>query len=794
MKKLLITILFSAITVLGFGQSGYITKDTIIGGWNARITYNPSRTDSARMFLMINGAGEVGTDTTLARVYLGHYWLYNGWSGGIILGNGTHYPVYVTLQPSAGYAASPTVLNPKVDALISRFKVKDGGLAVMGLSRGGWAWGNYYGYQATLGDFSFAKKLRVMILFDTQRPDDAAGAGVTSFPQKIGNSAANSDTRFWIVSQINGIGSGDMIGKNIQDSIGVTNRLAFFWTKFGSTGHSNFNDMCDPSQTNWTLTNPNVQLSNGGVLNTLPVATGQNVWQWAYRQFKDTAMDGGGGGAPTLQVNAGPDQNVYLPLSLAYLPGLAAHPGYSITSYTWSKVSGPTGDSVLLASSTDDTLKVHKLKRGVHTYRLTVTDSNGDTAFDDVNITVGDKPCNVAAPVTYYQGATQPGQIYLVGAAADALPWKGGDTVYIAAGNYPGGIQINKISGDKCRPIIIKPAGVVTTPGTVRFQDGASYFVLDGFINGVRSISSQTLGASMTSNFTLRGINVGPNPGGVGIYIKQDPYEDRLETYDGSYIMKNIIVDNIRIRNVEGEGMYIGNTAPNADPYHGNMVPIRLDSITISNCDVDSTGWDGIQLSNARNGNKIFNNKVRNFGRNNIDAQRAGIISGGNTNSQIYNNDIAYGTGNGLQIFGYGVMNVYDNRIDSVGNNFKVVYNPTTLKNDTTFSTEQSMYGLAANNLVESNPDLVLNIYNNTIIKPLSQGAMDFRRGTSGPDKLAVANVYNNTFCIPGANPGTWQTTYLKFDNGRTGSNNILSCDEVPPVITQPYFKGLFKF
>src|SRR5690606_32092064 len=149
------------------------------------------------------------------------------------------------------------------------------------------------------------------------------------------------------------------------------------------------------------------------------------------------------------------------------LPGIASHPGYSVTSYTWSKISGPSGDSALLNSLTDDTLKIHKLKAGTYVYRLTVTDdSGGPSAYDDVTVTVGDKPCNEAAPVTYYQGETQPGQIYLVGAAATALPWKGGDTVYIAAGNYPGGIQINKVSGDKCRPIIIKPAGVVTTPGT----------------------------------------------------------------------------------------------------------------------------------------------------------------------------------------------------------------------------------------------------------------------------------------------------------------------------------------
>lgn len=777
MKKFLLTILFGILSLLSFSQPLFYDTTFSNGAQNMQAkvwlppTYYTNPTDSFEIIIMFPGLGEwSNSSTTPAEVYGPMaYKLRGGWDGSVVLGNGTHYPIYVTvIRATSGWLGSPWRSNV-IDAISGRYRAKKRAIHITGLSEGGWGAMMAATYQPSTSNYTRLSKITSFTNIQGVKAEDANGSAPT-YPSRFADFAL--------------YGNGGYGGKSINFQQRLDGRDVFTIantmnaaragsahaqeTDFGSGGHTDFDKWYG---------------NTSAPIDTFTIfGKQQNIYQ-AMLRMGDTTFSGGP--PPSLIVNAGPDKDVILPYSFAVLPGSAEHVGFSITSYTWSKISGPSGDSVLLASTNDDTLKVHKLQRGVYVYRLTATDSDGGSAYDDVTVTVGDKPCNIAAPVTYYQGETQPGQIYLVGAAAEALPWKGGDTVYIMAGDYPGGIQINKISGDKCRPIIIKPAGVVTTPGTIRFQDGASYFVLDGLINGVRSMSSQTLGASMTSNFTLRGINVGPNPGGVGIYIKQDPYEDRLETYDGSYVMKNIVVDNIKIRNVEGEGMYIGNTAPDADPYHGYMVPIRLDSVTISNCDVDSTGWDGIQLSNARNGGKIFNNKVRNFGMTNVGAQQAGIISGGNTSSDIYNNDVARGTGNGIQAFGYGTMNIYNNIIDSAGTN----------------NNEQSLYVFAASNGVEVNPKLQLNIYDNQFRNPKSKGAIDIRIPDTGEplytpiENLLQANIYNNKFCIPGAT-GSWQTTHIKVATpGWTGSNNVLDCGIVPPTpIVLPYFKGLFKF
>jgi hypothetical protein len=91
--------------------------------------------------------------------------------------------------------------------------------------------------------------------------------------------------------------------------------------------------------------------------------------------------------APT--ANAGPDKVVTLPANTTTLAGSGTDPDGSITSYLWTKVSGPSGGTI--SSSTSATTNITGLVQGVYKFELRVTDNNGGIGAigrDTVQVTV----------------------------------------------------------------------------------------------------------------------------------------------------------------------------------------------------------------------------------------------------------------------------------------------------------------------------------------------------------------------------------------------------------------------
>jgi hypothetical protein len=83
--------------------------------------------------------------------------------------------------------------------------------------------------------------------------------------------------------------------------------------------------------------------------------------------------------------NAGSDKTVALPTSSIALTGTASDPDGSISSYTWTKVSGSTAT---LTNAATATLSLTGLVAGTYVFRLTVKDNAGATTSDDVTVTV----------------------------------------------------------------------------------------------------------------------------------------------------------------------------------------------------------------------------------------------------------------------------------------------------------------------------------------------------------------------------------------------------------------------
>src|SRR6185437_12678355 len=100
-----------------------------------------------------------------------------------------------------------------------------------------------------------------------------------------------------------------------------------------------------------------------------------------------------GPGTPT--VNAGSGQTITLPTNSVTLVGSGSETNGSITSYAWTRVSGPTVPTFGSAGSASTT--VSGLAAGTYWFELTVTDAVGVSASATVEITVN--PPVAGAPV-----------------------------------------------------------------------------------------------------------------------------------------------------------------------------------------------------------------------------------------------------------------------------------------------------------------------------------------------------------------------------------------------------------
>lgn len=90
--------------------------------------------------------------------------------------------------------------------------------------------------------------------------------------------------------------------------------------------------------------------------------------------------------APT--ANAGNNQQIKLPQTTATLKGTGADTDGQIVSYKWTKISGPAGGTISNAALAET--GIGALQKGTYVFRLTVTDNDGDTGYDDVTIAVAD--------------------------------------------------------------------------------------------------------------------------------------------------------------------------------------------------------------------------------------------------------------------------------------------------------------------------------------------------------------------------------------------------------------------
>ena len=362
-------------------------------------------------------------------------------------------------------------------------------------------------------------------------------------------------------------------------------------------------------------------------------------------------------------------------------------------------------------------------------------------------------------------------QSYIDGSKMSIQP---GDTICIEAGqrtslkfiNFNGSANNYIVFKNLGGEVIVKndymPYGIsIENSSYFRFTGTGSSEIKYGIrVLGTKSGASGFSAGNLSSNFEIDHIEIA-NTGYAGIFSKTDPNCD-LTKNRGYFTQYQSIYHDNYIHNTGGEGMLIGYSS-----YNGNRVtcdgistilyPGDLKGVRVYNNQVDSTGREGIQVGCATEDCEIYNNTITNYG---VSDKNAGIQIGGGTTGMCYNNKILNGSGDGIEVFGLGNNDVFNNLIVNAGYNY--------YPNDST----KSAHGIYCDDRGEPIPERSFNFYNNTIVNPKTDG---IRLAST----LTNNNIiYNNIIINPGSllsySKFPKQSPYINIGN-RIGIDAVLA-------------------
>ena len=395
----------------------------------------------------------------------------------------------------------------------------------------------------------------------------------------------------------------------------------------------------------------------------------------------------------TVTANAGSSQSIALPTSIVTLTGSSSTG--TVTSYAWTKLSGPNTPTIVSPSSAGTS--VTGLVQGTYTFQLSL---NGGVSTSQVTVTV-----NAAATVvsgsckgTRYIIAPDPvdSSVYITHTNSSYQP---GDTLIL--NKAYSAVDIEGLRGTSSCPIVIMNQGIQVLITKRMNLDGCQYVKVTG------SGSSAQYGFLIQQDPQLRqqsynGIQINDLSKdvevervylhNVDIGIVCETNEDCNTAFDyPNWTLDSMSFHDNKIVGTWNEGMYLGNTSPDNASY--DLRPVVCNGVTyyyapmkngychVYNNIVDSTGRGGIQLSNAASGvSEINNNTVKHTGMNGDDAQGSAITLGLYTRAYVHDNTISNTFTWGIASIGAGATNVplriENNTIDSSG--YLITYNLAT--------------------------------------------------------------------------------------------------------------------
>ncbi|MGE5424747.1 MAG: right-handed parallel beta-helix repeat-containing protein, partial [Syntrophothermus sp.] len=341
------------------------------------------------------------------------------------------------------------------------------------------------------------------------------------------------------------------------------------------------------------------------------------------------------------------------------------------------------------------------------------------------NVTVQASVLNVDANVSPYN-QVQPG---------DTVFLLGGTKTYLILQNFTGSFNNPITIMNKTGKVIINTTG---NYGIDIKNCRYIHFTGTGdplYYYGV-SIERVTNGAGLSMGYLSSDCEMDhiyiANTNITGIFAKTDP-DCSLVSSRANFTQYNTIIHDCYIFNTAVEGMYVGSSFYSGKTLTCNgttitVLPSLLDGVKIYNNIVRYTGWDGIQVGSASTNCQIFNNLVMYDSQTATTYQMSGILIGGGSRCDCYNNYIYRGKGDGIESLGLGNYKIYNNAIVDAGYNY----------------TAGPKYGIYVNDN-SAEPGSSFTIMFNNIINPRTNGIKFMSTVTS--NNLIASNAIIN----PGA-------------------------------------------
>lgn len=323
----------------------------------------------------------------------------------------------------------------------------------------------------------------------------------------------------------------------------------------------------------------------------------------------------------------------------------------------------------------------------------------------------------------------QPGQ---------TICFEGGERDYLIIRNVHGTANNPITLKNEDQPIIIKTGhyyGIkISNCSFIRLTGSGNPQITYGF----RILEvDQGAGISVTDLSTdveIDHVEIANTPIG-GIYAKTEPDCSFTSTRD-KFTMYNFWLHDCYLHDIADEGLYIGSSKYTGQTITCNgedttVMPHVIIGAQIYNNIVENTGWDGIQVSSAFSDCSIHDNIVRFDSQEEYTYQMSGILIGGGSQCDCFNNQIFDGKGDGIDVLGLGNMKIYNNLIVNAGKTFKPD-DPNAFK-----------HGIFIGELVTT-PNASFDIYNNTIVNPKSDGIK------YANNEAITARFINNLITNPG--------------------------------------------